>query len=730
MLRIFPDGGKYEAKHRKYGLHLWYEITIPEDEDPEKAALSYGSDEYVQISEPRYAIRRMSLPALPEPSGTAPDDPFFGRQWNYNNTGQSGGVAGADIRFLDARKAIDTLGIANSNVIVAVMDGGVYYDHEDLQGNMWVNDAELQGLSGVDDDNNGYADDIHGYNFFYRSNGAIHPEDHATHVAGTIAAVTDNNIGVSGIAGPPGQNYGIKIMGTQIMEGDMSVSSIDNAFVYAADNGAVIAQNSWGYNNPDTYSEMDSLAISYFIREAGRDENGNPRPETPMVGGLVVFAAGNDKRDAKWYPAYFDNVLAVAATNHSGKLAYYSNYGNWIDVSAPGGEIFIVGRDTVKTGGIYSTSYYMNGKKPEPVLYEYMQGTSMACPHVSGVAALILSVYGNRSFTPDMLRARLLNTVTPLETFDPANASKMGAGLLNAAAAVAPGGIPGKITDLAGNARSHISAQLNWTVPPVQNSGTVTSFVAACSTEPITAANFDKYAGRSVRTSVKPGQEQQYLLSGLSPATPYYVAVRSIGNLGDQSEISNVIDFTTGINHTPENRGLPPDTTLIPYVPVYVDLSEYFTDPDGDTLKYTCTLSSTGIVNATVSENKLTIDPLNFGLAHMQITASDPFTSAVTASIDITVEQKYASDKAGKLLVYPNPTSNILYYSLVMDKTAPVSFRFVNTRGEAVYQTHPVLLTEGTYYYNINLSAWNSGVYIIQYMENGKTVDARKIIKQ
>lgn len=272
MQRVFPDGGIYEAKHRKYGLHLWYEITIPEDEDPEAAALSYGSDEYVQISEPRYTIRRMSLPALPEPSGTVPDDPFFGRQWNYNNTGQSGGIAGADIRLLEARKAMDTLGIANSSVVVAVMDGGVYCDHEDLQGNMWINDAELQGLSGVDDDHNGYVDDLHGYNFCYGSDGTVHPEDHATHVAGTIAAVTNNNIGVSGIAGPPGQNYGIKIMGTQILDGDMSVSSILNAFVYAADNGAVIAQNSWGYDNPGKYSETDMQAINYFIREAGRDE--------------------------------------------------------------------------------------------------------------------------------------------------------------------------------------------------------------------------------------------------------------------------------------------------------------------------------------------------------------------------------------------------------------------------------------------------------------------------
>ena len=373
MRRVFPDAGKYEARHRQYGLHLWYEIVIPEDEDPETVAAGYGVDENVQIAEPRYRIRSFAMPASPLPLSESPNDPQFDKQWNYNNTGQSGGTPGADIRLIDAWEKVKSLGIRNNNIIVAVMDGGVYHDHEDLRENMWVNEAELNGVSGADDDKNGYVDDIYGYNFVGRT-GTISPDDHGTHVAGIIAAVTNNGVGVSGISGNPDDGYGIKIMTVQILDGNKYLSSVGPAFVYAADHGAVISQNSWGYENPNVYSNSDIAAINYFINAAGKDIDGNPRPGTPMAGGIVIFAAGNDSEDDKWYPAYYDNVLAVAATNHNGELARYSNYGNWVDISAPGGEISVMNN----TGGIYSTSYRTANKN----YYEYMQGTSMACPHV------------------------------------------------------------------------------------------------------------------------------------------------------------------------------------------------------------------------------------------------------------------------------------------------------------------------------------------------------------
>ena len=167
MRRVFPDAGEYEAKHREYGLHLWYEISIHEGEDPETVAAAYGVDENVQISEPRYRIRSMNMPAAPPVE--IPNDPDFNKQWNYNNTGQTGGTPGVDIWLTEAWERIKSLGIKNNNVIVAVMDGGIYYDHVDLNANMWVNQAELDGIQNVDDDNNGYRDDIYGYNFVSRT---------------------------------------------------------------------------------------------------------------------------------------------------------------------------------------------------------------------------------------------------------------------------------------------------------------------------------------------------------------------------------------------------------------------------------------------------------------------------------------------------------------------------------------------------------------------------------
>jgi subtilisin family serine protease len=718
MKRVFPDAGKYEEKHRKYGLHLWYEITIPENLNPDSVATIYGWDESVAISEPRYKIRSLAMPSSSALFET-PSDPDFPKQWNFNNTGQTGGVPGVDIRLPEAWEAANKLGVKNHDVIVAVIDGGVDYNHEDIKQNMWINEAELNGKAKYDDDGNGYEDDIYGYNFFrQRQNaiGTIMPEDHATHVAGTIAAVTDNRTGVSGILGNPEQGYRIRVMNVQIFSGDRSVSSINEAFVYAADNGAVISQNSWGYEDDNSYNQSDIEAIDYFINEAGRDEVGNPRPGTPMTGGIVIFAAGNDRRDAKWYPAYFDNVIAVAAVNHYGKRAWYSNYGNWVDISAPGGDT----REK-EEGGIFSTSY----SAAQPNHYEYMQGTSMACPHVSGVAALILSVYGDENFTPDILRARLLHTATPLDEWEPNNASRMGSGLLNAAEALAPGGTPSAITDLAASQINHVSGELRWSVPDVSNEGKNTSFIVACATEMITEDNFDRYARATVRTNLKTGDMQTYTLAELQPSTLYYVAVRSIGNLGDRADISNIISLATGANRTPELINTIPDITLISSInPTTIDLSRYISDPDGDKLSYTYTLDSRSVVRINIQGDSLTTNPLQYGQVSMILTASDSYGGSVTVSFNLITE---AMDK---LFIYPNPAQNILRYSFIVKNAASVSVRIVNTVGKMMYQTPAVTYEAGTYSEEINLSGWVSGMYFLQYIKNGKPTHAKKFIKQ
>ena len=628
MRRVFPDAGEYEAKHRQYGLHLWYEITIPESENPETVANIYAMDENVQISEPRYRIRKhVSL----LPADEMPNDPNFNKQWNFNNTGQTGGKPGADIRLIDAWEKAKTLGIKNNNVIVAVMDDGVYHDHEDIRANMWVNEAELNGKSGIDDDRNGYVDDIFGYNFVDRT-GTISFDNHGTHVAGVIAAVTGNGVGVSGIAGNPNDGYGVKIMTVQILEGDDGVSNIGPAFAYAADNGAIISQNSWGYDKAGVYNQSDITAINYFINEAGKDKDGNPRPGTPMTGGIVIFAAGNDGKDDKWYPAYFNNVLAVAATNHYGKLAWYSNFGSWIDISAPGGDTNEAGKN--RTGGIYSTSYRDTNKN----YYEYLQGTSMACPHVSGVAALILSVYGCENFTPAMLRSRLLNSATSLNEFDPANASKMGAGLVNASTAIAPCETMNTITDLEIQPLNAVSCRLSWTVPNHETD----IYTVACAKTEITQDNFDRYIWEKADILQTSGDTKQIVVYGLDPATTYYIAIRN--HLSCQpSSISNMVTATTRINHAPVLARPLPDITLrdVAKETAYY-IGDIFTDEDGDDMKYEISVASSRIATAKINGDSLMIKPIIAGATRLTLTADDENTGRTPYSLRLTVTQNQA----------------------------------------------------------------------------------------
>lgn len=421
-LRVFPYAGDYEDKHKQYGLHLWYDLFIDEYADPVAVAAEYGSVNGVLAAEPIYRIAQKGVIDNSYQQSAAASSPFndpdFGKQWAFENDGTLlGAVADVDIDLVEAWKV--TTG--KSNVIVCVIDDGVSYTHADLANNMWRNSAEIAG-DGIDNDGNGYIDDIHGFNFVTKT-GDIIPGDHGTLVAGIIAAVNNNSVGVSGIAGGNGSGNGVRIMSAQTFRGAASASA-GPAYVYAADNGAVIAQSSWGYSVPGIQNKSDIDAIAYFIKEAGKDKNGYPRPNTPMVGGIVIFSAGNAGDNSLWYPAAADNVIAVAAVGVSGKKPSYSNYGSWVNITAPGGDA-LNGMPT-----IYSTKIN-NG-------YGYNQGTSFACPQVSGVAALVLSKYGHSNYTPDSLRVRLEATTTPLYDLEPNYAQYMGSGLLNAAKALQP----------------------------------------------------------------------------------------------------------------------------------------------------------------------------------------------------------------------------------------------------------------------------------------------------
>lgn len=412
MTRTFPYSPQFEERTRAKGLHLWYDLTFDTSVPTTKAAteLTHGKEiQYVEY------IHRMK----PTAEATYPfNDPNLSNQWHYHNTGSITGdmVAGCDINLYNAWG----LCTGNSNVIVAVVDSGVDWAHEDLKDNMWTNPLEINGIKDVDDDGNGYIDDMYGYNFCNYDNGdmvgTIAPENHGTHVAGTVSAVNNNGIGLCGIAGGNGITPGVRIMSCQTLEEGFDNASTGRAIKYAADNGAVICQNSWGYEDPDVFPQSVKEAIDYFVEYAGVDANGNQTG--PMRGGIVLFAAGNDNITTNAVCSY-EKVMSVAAIGPDFLKASYSNYGDWVDITAPG-------------GAQVGNSIYFVWSTVVGSSYAGLTGTSMACPHVSGVAALAVSLYGKEGFTNSMLWDLLLNTATPLDDYNPAYVGLLGKGLVNA----------------------------------------------------------------------------------------------------------------------------------------------------------------------------------------------------------------------------------------------------------------------------------------------------------
>ncbi len=350
-----------------------YLISLPNEVTPERAISRASTDDRVEYAEPNYTVYA---------ADTVPNDPMFEFMWQLRNNpvNEYGGKRGADI---GAVRAWD-ITTGSSDVVVAVLDTGVELTHTDLANNAWINLREVP-RNGLDDDKNGFVDDVHGWNFLHDNNRLFEDPEvdhHGTHIAGIIGAVGNNRIGTTGVA------WRVKVMALKVLDGHGNKGVISNS-VKAIN--YVINQKRAGANvrviNASWVYEDKSHAVREAIEAAGR------------AGIVFVCAAGNDARDLDQNPIYpaarsadLDCVISVASTDRFDNLQPYSNYGRkTISVAAPGTDILGLGVAD---------------------RYAEHSGTSMATAHVSGIAVLIVA--HDPALTPAQIKRRIISTAEPI----------------------------------------------------------------------------------------------------------------------------------------------------------------------------------------------------------------------------------------------------------------------------------------------------------------------------
>ena len=507
--RVFPHAGEFEGRTRREGLHKWYKVTFSEEMPVTKASGELENFDGFEYVEP---VRKIKTDAFND---------LGSHLWGLHNTI----YPGADI---NVQRVWDEFTVGNPNVIVSVVDTGIDLDHEDLAANCLET----------------------GHINTNRSDSPIQAGTHGTHVAGTIAAVSNNGKGVAGIAGGNAKAglSGVKLMSCQIF-GTGSGGNTSLAIKWGADHGAVISQNSWGYNydsNDDGVlsgreleralsAKIDRVlkeAIDYFIKYAGCDDQGEQLPDSPMKGGVVIFAAGNDGI-RNGCPANYEEVIAVGAVGKNGRRTSFSNYGDWVDIAAPG-------------QSIYST---VTGNQ-----YAYLSGTSMACPHVSGVAALIVSFCGGRGFTNTELKEKLLSTTNSAIT-PPADSI---GGMVNAYEAIKYNetGFPGDVLDLTLTTYSN-ALNISCVVSEDSEGNPNAGYLVVYSTQlgaiqSATPLNIGDAQSMYFENDKAVGEKLDMKVEGLQFEQSYYVKVYSKSIEGRYSRATIVQKVTTLKNNRPE----------------------------------------------------------------------------------------------------------------------------------------------------------------------------------
>lgn len=522
--RIFPYDEQFEEVHRAAGLHRWYKAAFNPETPQTKASADIQSIPGVVRVNPVYKI-------------TGPkayfNDPRLGSQWHYENNG----TKWADINVVPVWQNYTT---GNPDVIVSVVDGGIDPTHEDLVDNYIPGGPE--GSKNFMSGNPGYK---------------IVAHDHGTHVAGTIAAVNNNGKGVSGIAGgdaSKGQK-GVRLLSCQVFQNGQSsgVGDFEAAMVWGADHGAVISNNSWGYDFVDErgnfnktqarqaheeaikpYAEAPTAfkaAVEYFNTHAGMK---NGVQTGPMAGGIMFFAAGNDGQPYG-APGCYPGCMSVGAMTSYGTRSNFSNYGDWVDICAPGVDIMST---------IPGNSYGL------------MNGTSMACPHVTGVAALVVSYCGGSGFTREQLWNKMIGGAN---SADLAASYRIGP-LVDALGAITygTGEPPAAVTDFALKEVKSNFVTVTLTVPADRDDKPAYGFrVLAASSKAALQACDPKSPGSGIHHGdflsheAGVGDTIEGTIGDLGFSSHYFLAVSSYDYGRNFSEISNVIEVDTGVNHNP-----------------------------------------------------------------------------------------------------------------------------------------------------------------------------------
>ena len=549
---------QYKLQERESIDSLNLRVVRPDQQDPAafvQLINDLNNQPQVDYAEPDYNIQAFYLP----------NDAHFDDQWALNNEGQTGGGFDNDI---NAPETWENFRDA-SNMIVAVIDTGVDYGHQDLNANIWTNPGEIAD-NGLDDDNNGYVDDIHGYDFINTDADPMDDHAHGTHVAGIIGAKGNNGQGISGTA------HTAQIMAVKFLSayGGGSTSGAISSIVYAVDNGAKVLNNSWG-GGPHSEALFDAIAYAneqdvLFLAAAGN--------------------ASNDNDNTPSYPASYDlpNIISVASTDHNDQLSYFSNYGMSVDIAAPGSDIL-------------STVPQDN--------YDTFSGTSMATPFVAGAAILIRSHFPQLSALET--KEILLTNVDELAHLNEMVASGGRMNLHSALAAaaysnyalitdgeageIAPGesatiqvsidatdklaGVyentiaittnapgheeiavalsvtvefdeeaPATVSDLQLNDISTDSALLQWTTPGDDGlTGKASVITLAYATTEITSESWAEAVHIGGPAPSDAGSSQEFRINGLLANTQYYFAMKVSDNSGQASALSNVVAATTPI---------------------------------------------------------------------------------------------------------------------------------------------------------------------------------------